>query len=125
MLLFAVGFIILVVTPAVLKSSDIPAPSILIAPLVTEEVLNELIAVAPEQEIPNADELFNAAMETSEERIAKELEIESMTPEQLQAEFGWSLSEAVGIMREAVINSKTHHADAINLMLDKIESLSK
>lgn len=101
-----------------------PVTTEVIAPLVTEEVLNELIAVAPEQEIPNADELFNAAMETSEERIAKELEIESMTPEQLQAEFGWSLSEAVGIMREAVINSKTHHADAINLMLDKIESLS-
>ena len=102
-----------------------PVTTEVIAPLVTEEVLNELIAVAPEQEIPNADELFNAAMATSEERIAKELEIESMTPEQLQAEFGWSLSEAVGIMREAVINSKTHHADAINLMLDKIESLSK
>lgn len=107
----------------VAKEAIIPVEPV--APLVSEEVLNELIAKAPAQEIPNADELFNAAMETSEERIAKELEIESMTPEQLQAEFGWSLSEAVGIMREAVINSKTHHADAINLMLDKIESLSK
>lgn len=116
------------VEPVAKETLELPDPIILetkvVAPLVTEEVLNELIAVAPEQEIPNADELFNAAMETSDERIAKELEIESMTPEQLQAEFGWSLSEAVGIMREAVINSKTHHADAINLMIDKIESLS-
>ena len=52
MLLLAVGFIILVVTPAVLKSSDIPAPSILIAPLVTVFISTTNLYCLPDSKVP-------------------------------------------------------------------------
>lgn len=72
-----------------------------------------------------ADAAFKAANDGAEERIAKEEAIPSMTPEELQAEFGWTIPEAISVLRDAISRSGSIHTDKMNDNLDKIEATSK
>lgn len=68
-----------------------------------------------------ADAAFKAANDGAEERIAKEGSIPSMTAEELQAEFGWTVAEAISVLRDALSRSGSIHLDKMNDLLDKIE----
>ncbi len=84
--------------------------------------------LTPEQIAANqaaADAAFKAANDGSEERIAKEEAIPSMTPEELQAEFGWTVPEAISVLRDAISRSPSIHKDKMNDHLDKIEATSQ
>lgn len=72
-----------------------------------------------------ADAAFKAANDGVEERVAKEEAIPSMTPEELQAEFGWTVGEAIGVLRDAISRSGSIHTDKMNDHLDKIEATSQ
>lgn len=72
-----------------------------------------------------ADAAFKAANDGAEERIAKEEAIPSMTPDELQAEFGWTVGEAVSVLRDALSRSGSIHLDKMNDLLDKIEQTSQ
>lgn len=72
-----------------------------------------------------ADAAFNAANDGAEERVAKEKAIPSMTPEELQAEFGWTVGEAISVLRDAISRSRSIHVDKMNDHLDKIEATSQ
>lgn len=44
-----------------------------------------------------------------------------MTAEELQAEFGWTVAEAISVLRDALSRSGSIHLDKMNDLLDKIE----
>jgi len=71
-----------------------------------------------------ADAAFKAANDGAEERIAKEEAIPSMTADELQAEFGWTVPEAISVLRDALSRSGSIHLDKMNDLLDKIEQTS-
>ena len=71
-----------------------------------------------------ADAAFQAANAGVEERVAKEEAIPSMTPEELQAEFGWTVGEAISVLRDALSRSGSIHLDKMSDLLDKIEQTS-
>lgn len=48
-----------------------------------------------------------------------------MTADELQAEFGFTIPEAIGILRDAIARSKSIYTDKMNDNLDKIEATSQ
>lgn len=108
---------------------------------VTDQVLNpvgstdtqltpeEISAIlTPEQIAANeaaADALFNTANAGVIERVEKEEAILNMTNEELNAEYGITVPEAIGILRDALSRSKSLFNDKMNGLLDKIEETSQ
>lgn len=84
----------------------------------------ETPTLTPEEIAANqaaADAAFKAANDGAEERIAKEESIPSMSADELQAEFGWTVPEAISVLRDALSRSGSIHLDKMNDLLDKIE----
>lgn len=94
-----------------------PVWSSIIEPILTPEEIAANEAAA--------DAAFQAANAGVEERVAKEEAIPSMTPEELQAEFGWTVGEAISVLRDALSRSGSVHLDKMNDLLDKIEQTSQ
>lgn len=98
-------------------------------PLTPEEASQESNEALSIEEIAAnqaaADAAFKAANDSVEERVAKEEAIHSMTPEELQAEFGWTVGEAISVLRDAISRSGSIHTDKMNDHLDKIEATSQ
>lgn len=84
--------------------------------------------LTPEQIAANeaaADALFDTANAGVTERVEKEEAILNMTNEELNAEYGITVSEAIGILRDALSRSKSPFNDKMNGLLDKIEETSQ
>lgn len=94
-----------------------PVGSSIIEPILTPEEIAANQAAA--------DAAFQAANAGVEERVAKEEAIPSMTPEELQAEFGWTVGEAISVLRDALSRSGSIHLDKMSDLLDKIEQTSQ
>lgn len=118
------------------KTTDTVAPQVHPTPIIqpgypavnNSEWVSQSGDLTPEQIAANqiaADAAFKAANYGAEERIAKEESIPSMTPEELQAEFGWTVPEAISVLRDAISRSQSIHKDKMNDHLDKIEATSQ
>jgi len=96
--------------------------------LPSDSILPTDLVLTPEEIAANqaaADAAFKAANDGAEERVAKEEAIPSMTPDELQAEFGWTVGEAISVLRDALSRSWSIHLDKMNDLLDKIEQTSQ
>lgn len=105
-------------------------------PVVTDPVTNPVLDVVdstepqltPEEIAANeaaADALFDTANANVTERVEKEEAILTMSNEELNAEYGITVPEAIGILRDALSRSKSLFNDKMNGLLDKIEETSQ
>jgi len=72
-----------------------------------------------------ADKVFATALAESTERVNFEESIQDMSNEELHEAFGFTMGEAVGILRDAIARTKSVHSDKMNDLLDKIERTSQ
>lgn len=95
----------------------------------TKKVVSEpVVELTPEEIAANqaaADAEFKLANDNAAERIAKEEAIASMTPDELQEEFGFSVAEGIDILRDALSRSQSIHNDKMNNLLDLIAQTSQ
>ena len=96
-------------------------------PIVTDPVIDQEKVLTPEEIAAEdaANALFNAANAEAPARIAKEEAVLTMSNEELNAEFGVTIPEAIGMLRDALSRSKSVFIDKMNGFLDKLEETSQ
>jgi len=95
---------------------DLPTDAPVLSPEEIEKVLQANI---------NADQAFNAALADNDARVKFEESIQTMTNDELNATFAYTMPEAIGILRSVIEASKSLHKDKMNDLLNKIEKTSE
>ena len=84
-----------------------------------------LITPEEEEAIIAAEKEFQAALAESAERVALEESIQDMSNEELHETFGFTITEAVGVLQDAITRSKSIHSDKMFDLLSKIEKIAQ